>query len=56
MCLAPELRDIVWANMAHSKALERVQQLLVTGVMCFIFLFWVVPTAALTSLLSSFEL
>lgn len=54
--MAPEPRDIVWANMAHSKASERVRQLLVLGVVCLIFLFWVVPIAALASLPSYKEI
>ena len=54
--LAPEPRDIVWANMAHSRTAERVRQLLVLGVMCLVFLFWVVPTTALASLLSYEEI
>ena len=42
--------------MAHSRTAERVRQLLVLGVMCLVFLFWVVPTTALASLLSYEEI
>lgn len=42
--------------MAHSRGSERARQVIVFGAMCLIFLFWVVPTAALASLLSYQEI
>jgi calcium permeable stress-gated cation channel len=54
--LAPEPRDIVWANMAHSRTSLRFRELLVLGVMGLLFFFWVFPITALASLLSYKEI
>ncbi|KAH8109916.1 DUF221-domain-containing protein [Phellopilus nigrolimitatus] len=55
-CLAPEPRDLVWANMAHSRTATRTKELIVLGLMTLIFFFWVFPITALASLLSYEEI
>ena len=54
--LAPEPRDIIWANMSHSRASLRARELLVLGVMSLLLFFWVFPITALASLLSYKEI
>ncbi|TDL20250.1 DUF221-domain-containing protein [Rickenella mellea] len=54
--LAPEPRDIVWANMAHSVASLRVRETIVLLLICLLFFFWIFPIAALASLLSYEEI
>ncbi|KZT00325.1 DUF221-domain-containing protein [Laetiporus sulphureus 93-53] len=54
--LAPEPRDIVWANISHSPTSKRVRELIVFSAMCLLLLFWLIPTSALASLLSYKEI
>lgn len=54
--LAPEPRDIVWSNMSRSLATSRTREYLVLGIMVLLLLFWVIPVAALASLLSYQEI
>ena len=55
-CLAPEPRDIVWANMTHSKTSIRVREVIVLIAMAAVFLFWIFPITALASLMSYEEI
>ncbi|KAF8581445.1 DUF221-domain-containing protein [Ramaria rubella] len=54
--LAPEPRDIIWANMTHSRASIRAREVLVLGIMGVLLFFWVFPVTALASLLSYEEI
>ncbi|KAG8994392.1 hypothetical protein FRB94_009930 [Tulasnella sp. JGI-2019a] len=54
--LAPEPRDIVWSNMAHSPRHLRVREIIVMGIMILLLLFWIVPISALATLLSYKEI
>lgn len=54
--LAPEPRDIIWANMSYSRASLRAREFLVLGVIALLFFFWVIPISALASLLSLKEI
>ena len=54
--LAPEPRDIVWSNMSRSLATSRIREAAVLGIMVLLLLFWVIPVAALASLLSYEEI
>ncbi|TFK47344.1 DUF221-domain-containing protein [Heliocybe sulcata] len=54
--LAPEPRDIVWANMTHSQNAMRIREVIVLSAICVLLLFWVVPITFLASLLSYKEI
>ena len=54
--LAPEPRDIIWANMAHSRTSLRVREFVVLGVILLLLFTWLIPIAALASLLSYKEI
>lgn len=54
--LAPEPRDIIWTNMTTSLATSRFRELLVLGLLCLLFFFWLFPITALASLLSYKEI
>jgi hypothetical protein len=54
--LAPEPRDIIWANMAHSPTSLRNRKVVVSAIMAFLLFFWVFPVTALASLLSYKEI
>ncbi|KZT25608.1 DUF221-domain-containing protein [Neolentinus lepideus HHB14362 ss-1] len=54
--LAPEPRDIVWANMTHSQSAIRTREVIVLSAICVLLLFWVVPITFLASLLSYKEI
>ncbi|KAF9004659.1 hypothetical protein BDQ17DRAFT_1399513 [Cyathus striatus] len=53
---APEPRDIVWANMTPTTADIRTRDVIVLGLMAFLFFFWLFPITALASLLSYKEI
>ncbi|KIJ64119.1 hypothetical protein HYDPIDRAFT_112659 [Hydnomerulius pinastri MD-312] len=53
---APEPRDIVWANIAHSSGSLLSRELLVLGVVGLLLFFWIFPITALASLLSYKEI
>lgn len=55
-CLAPEPRDIIWANMALSNTTLQVREFVVLGLMCLLLFFWVFPVTALAGLLSYKEI
>lgn len=55
-CLAPEPRDIVWANMGMTTSQERARELSVMAAMVAMFLFWVFPISFLAGLLSYKEI
>ncbi|KAH7090850.1 DUF221-domain-containing protein [Auriculariales sp. MPI-PUGE-AT-0066] len=50
--LAPEPRDIVWANMTLSPSGQRTRDIAVTLFIGGLLLFWAIPISALSSLLS----
>ena len=54
--LAPEPRDIVWANMGHSPSGLRLRDAIVLGSLALLFFFWVIPITGLASLLSYKEI
>lgn len=54
--LAPEPRDIVWANLTISPGSAVARDWLVTGAMLVLLFFWIVPVAALAGLLSYKEI
>jgi calcium permeable stress-gated cation channel len=54
--LAPEPRDIVWANMDHSTGTHRFRDAIVLGSLALLFFFWVIPITGLASLLSYKEI
>lgn len=54
--VAPEPRDIVWANMTHSPHEIRTRELIVFTCLAGLFLFWVIPITGLASLLSYKEI
>lgn len=55
-CLAPEPRDIVWANIGHSAGTLRFREAIVLGSLALLFFFWVIPITGLASLLSYKEI
>lgn len=55
-CLAPEPRDIIWANMALSNTSLQIREFVVMGLMCLLLFFWVFPVTALAGLLSYTEI
>jgi hypothetical protein len=55
-CLAPEPRDIVWANIGRSTGTLRFRQAIVLGSIGLLFFFWVIPITGLASLLSYKEI
>ena len=54
--LAPEPRDIIWANMTMSPGSAVAREWIVLGLMSLLLFFWVVPVAALAGLLSYKEI
>jgi hypothetical protein len=50
--IAPEPRDIVWANMSISPRSKVYREVFVLGVLVLLFLFWIVPIDTLAMLLS----
>jgi len=54
--LAPEPRDIVWANVGHSTNTHRIREMIVLGSLALLFFFWAIPIAGLASLLSYKEI
>ncbi|KAI0249273.1 DUF221-domain-containing protein [Lactifluus subvellereus] len=54
--LAPEPRDIVWANMGHSTSTLRLRDAIVLGSLALLFFFWAIPITGLASLLSYKEI
>jgi hypothetical protein len=50
--IAPEPRDIVWANMTHSPRSITMRELFVLACITVLFMFWIVPIDALAMLLS----
>jgi calcium permeable stress-gated cation channel len=50
--IAPEPRDIVWANMTHPPRAILVREAIVLACIVALFLFWIVPIDALAMLLS----
>jgi calcium permeable stress-gated cation channel len=54
--LAPEPRDIVWANMGCSTSTLRFHDAIVLGSLTLLFFFWVIPITGLASLLSYKEI
>jgi len=55
-CLAPEPRDIVWANVGLSTGALRFREAIALGFLAFLFFFWVIPITGLASLLSYKEI
>ncbi len=55
-CLAPEPRDIVWANVGHSTGTLRFREAIVLCSLVLLFFFWVIPITGLASLLSYKEI
>ncbi|KAH7869805.1 uncharacterized protein C8R40DRAFT_1163358 [Lentinula edodes] len=53
---SPEPRDIVWANMTSSDHTLRARDILILAAIGLLFFFWVIPIAALASLLSYEEI
>ncbi|PVF96948.1 DUF221-domain-containing protein [Serendipita vermifera] len=54
--LAPEPRDIVWANMTFSPRNRMVRELFVFAFMVFLFFFWAVPVTTIAGFLSYKEI
>lgn len=54
--LAPEPRDIVWANVGHSTGALRFREAIALGSLTLLFFFWVIPITGLASLLSYKEI
>jgi len=54
--LAPEPRDIVWANIGRSTGTLRFREAIVLGSIALLFFFWVIPITGLASLLSYKEI
>ena len=54
--LAPEPRDIVWANMTTSPRARQVRETLVFGFLVLLFFFWAVPVSGLAGFLSYKEI
>lgn len=54
--MAPEPRDIIWSNMTASVGTSRCRELIVLGLLCLLFSFWIFPITALASLLSYREI
>ncbi|KAI0063663.1 DUF221-domain-containing protein [Artomyces pyxidatus] len=54
--LAPEPRDIVWANMSRSTDSLRMREVIVLCAMVLLFSFWFIPITGLASLLSYKEI
>jgi calcium permeable stress-gated cation channel len=54
--LAPEPRDIVWANIGHSTGVLRFREAIAYGFLTLLFFFWVIPITGLASLLSYKEI
>ncbi|KIJ56329.1 hypothetical protein M422DRAFT_219460 [Sphaerobolus stellatus SS14] len=55
-CLAPEPRDVIWANMALSPHSLRIRDFFILGIMCVLLGAWIFPVTALASLLSYKEI
>ncbi|GJJ13050.1 hypothetical protein Clacol_007299 [Clathrus columnatus] len=55
-CLAPEPRDIIWANIALSSTALQVREIVVMGLMALLLFSWVFPVTALAGLLSYTEI
>lgn len=55
-CLAPEPRDIVWANIGRSTGTLRFRETIVLCSIALLFFFWVIPITGLASLLSYKEI
>ncbi|KAI0290933.1 DUF221-domain-containing protein [Multifurca ochricompacta] len=55
-CLAPEPRDIVWANISHSTNTLRFREAMVLSSLTLLFFFWIIPITGLASLLSYKEI
>jgi len=55
-CLAPEPRDIVWANVGCSAGALRIREAIALGFLTLLFFFWVIPITGLASLLSYKEI
>ncbi|EJD35911.1 DUF221-domain-containing protein [Auricularia subglabra TFB-10046 SS5] len=55
-CLAPEPRDIVWANMTLSPQTQRMRDLAVSAFIVVMFFTWALPVTALSGLLSYEEI
>lgn len=55
-CLAPEPRDVIWANMSLSNTSLRIRDSVILGLMGLLLLFWVFPVTALAGLLSYKEI
>lgn len=54
--LAPEPRDIVWANIGRSTGVLRFREAIAYGFLTLLFFFWVIPITGLASLLSYKEI
>ncbi|KZV64260.1 DUF221-domain-containing protein [Peniophora sp. CONT] len=54
--LAPEPRDVVWANMEVSTRADWMREAVVLGLLGLLFFFWIIPITALASLLSYDEI
>ena len=54
--LAPEPRDIVWANVGHSNGSLRFREAIAYSFLVLLFFFWVIPITGLASLLSYKEI
>jgi calcium permeable stress-gated cation channel len=54
--LAPEPRDIVWANMGNSTRSRRFRDAIVLASLILLFFFWGIPITGLASLLSYKEI
>lgn len=55
-CLAPEPRDIVWANIGLSTGTLRFRDAIALGILTLLFFFWGIPITGLASLLSYKEI
>ncbi|KAF8496414.1 hypothetical protein F5888DRAFT_1794643 [Russula emetica] len=55
-CLAPEPRDIVWANVGRSTGALRFRDAIALGILALLFFFWGIPITGLASLLSYKEI
>lgn len=55
-CLAPEPRDIVWANIGRSTSTHRFRGAIVLGSLALLFFFWFIPITGLAGLLSYKEI
>ncbi|KAF5342756.1 hypothetical protein D9757_014508 [Collybiopsis confluens] len=53
---SPEPRDIIWSNMTTSDHSLRARDVFIVGAIAILFFFWVIPIAALASLLSYEEI